>query len=456
MVIDDFQIQENIEDLIEKEGRFSDVKSKFWHESLIVYGTQRDDNKKCVIKIPIRDTSRKECQNHYDVKRIVEESINLVRIMDIEPLQYGDYFGVVMERAEFNLENYFPELNKSKDLEAEVKDIIIHVALGLNQLHKKGKIHRDLKPSNILRYDGKIWTVSDFGVATERKLTYSYESAEEYSSYEVLKQIAKGKRKKISFENDIFAVGAIMYQCFNPDHKTLRWEFNHSEGDEEYDEFVMNQIDKLKVSDDTKYFLKRLLSRELPEKIQPGTEKDYRYRDITTFIKELRTGEKVEEKTTSEEDPKYKEFLKLRGDFLKALEEARDNNEGKWETVDYKTIDNVMGLHDELEKSANTDTVKQSPKGNELYASATSDYEEVREKDEDILREKIAEGFTTGGDLRTAFEIAFLWGPPLTHQDRRGRDGKPRYTYDETKNRNTFYHEKYKDKFSMKKLAYKD
>lgn len=455
LVLDNFEIQDNIEELIRKEDRFSIEGSRFWNESLIIHAIQKENRQACIIKIPIRDTSRKECQIAYDVKREIGDLTHLVRIIRSEPLQYGNYYGVLMEKADCNLRNYFEDIDSVSDVENHVLDIMLQVSLGLHELHKKGYRHRDIKPTNMLRYDEKTWVLSDFGTATDRELTYSHQSVEEYSAYELLEQLGRGGQKRYSFDTDIFAMGVIMYQCLNPSHKTLYRELNHDNPEKLlYTEFVIRKIDKLKVSDRTKYFLRRLLGVKAPDKLpQDKTWKDYRYKSIDMFTREVHGEPVPEDEEAPEATSEYQRFKQKHDEYVAALESAEQNRDGKkWNTVNYKTIDMIVSLRDEVEQLADNDVVKLAPDRNELISSATEIYLEIRDGEEKILQEQIKKGIQLMDKdshvscreefLRPIYEIMFLWGPPFT-ESKRETGEKARYTLKETLAQNTHYHRQF-------------
>lgn len=76
----------------------------------------------------------------------------------------------IMELAECDLQSLL-----ATDLSEEEKmKIIWMVCEGVSHIHNLGYLHRDIKPCNILRYEGGIYKISDFGLV--RKTIPSGES----------------------------------------------------------------------------------------------------------------------------------------------------------------------------------------------------------------------------------------------------------------------------------------
>lgn len=93
------------------------------------------------------------------------------------------------------------------------------ILLGLNDLHRCGKVHRDLKPENVLvRADGKI-ALTDFGISgdrnkrmTERNILGKPKQVFGTYAYIPPEQINPKRDATVLPTTDIFSFGVMMYQ----------------------------------------------------------------------------------------------------------------------------------------------------------------------------------------------------------------------------------------------------
>ena len=97
---------------------------------------------------------------------------------------------------------------------AEVADIGIQVATGLQAIHDRGIIHRDLKTANIMRGDGGEVRLVDFGIAKhdsdteEEGLTAAGDAlgTPEYMSPE------QARGHKLEFQSDLYSLGIVLFE----------------------------------------------------------------------------------------------------------------------------------------------------------------------------------------------------------------------------------------------------
>src|SRR6202030_2500211 len=80
--------------------------------------------------------------------------------------------------------------------------------------HDKGVIHRDLKPANVLLAEDGIPKITDFGLAKKldevgKTQTGAIMGSPSYMAPEQ----AAGKSKELGPACDIYALGAILYEC---------------------------------------------------------------------------------------------------------------------------------------------------------------------------------------------------------------------------------------------------
>src|SRR5258708_2358902 len=91
---------------------------------------------------------------------------NIIPILDFG--EWGDYYVLVMPRAEKSLRQHLDEIGGRLATD-ESLSILIDVAEALAGL-QRDVVHRDLKPNNILLYRGR-WCLADFGIARYAEAT---------------------------------------------------------------------------------------------------------------------------------------------------------------------------------------------------------------------------------------------------------------------------------------------
>ena len=97
---------------------------------------------------------------------------------------------------------------------ADVTDIGIQVARGLQAIHDRGIIHRDLKTANIMRGDGGEVRLVDFGIAKhdseteDEGLTAAGDAlgTPEYMSPE------QARGHKLDFQSDLYSLGIVLFE----------------------------------------------------------------------------------------------------------------------------------------------------------------------------------------------------------------------------------------------------
>ena len=101
--------------------------------------------------------------------------------------------------------------------EAEIRENVLPVAAGLDEVHRAGLLHRDIKPSNIVVRANGVPVLIDFGSARHEAsaksrsltavITPGYAPLEQYSS-------SLGDERPAT---DIYALGAVLYRCVTGD-----------------------------------------------------------------------------------------------------------------------------------------------------------------------------------------------------------------------------------------------
>ena len=97
---------------------------------------------------------------------------------------------------------------------AEAARLVELLARALHAAHHKGVVHRDLKPANVLLTADGTPKVTDFGLAKRRDAAGATASGQVMGtpSYMAPEQ-AEGKGKAVGPTADVYALGAILYEC---------------------------------------------------------------------------------------------------------------------------------------------------------------------------------------------------------------------------------------------------
>jgi WD40 repeat protein len=107
------------------------------------------------------------------------------------------------------------QLRKQPQPPHEAAQLVETLARAVHYLHEQGIIHRDLKPSNVLlRRDGTL-KLTDFGLARYREDGHSLTATGGIlgtPSYMAPEQ-ARGQAKTVTPAADVYALGAILYEC---------------------------------------------------------------------------------------------------------------------------------------------------------------------------------------------------------------------------------------------------
>ena len=169
--------------------------------------------------------ARDEKNNKYAIKRIKKENkkneniineINILKIMKskysvkfIEYLEEDNYFYIVMELCEGDLNYFLEKMNKKLDI-----NIIIKITKQLNEVFKfmiEKKIeHRDLKPENILI---KFINKNDFEIKlTDYGFSKYYQSNSKYSQFygTMFYSAPEVYENKGNSKSDLWSIGMIL------------------------------------------------------------------------------------------------------------------------------------------------------------------------------------------------------------------------------------------------------
>jgi serine/threonine-protein kinase len=145
---------------------------------------------------------------------------NIVQVLEVRELPSGPVLCL-----EFCAEGSLERRLASGPLPAgQAAELVRTVAQAVQAAHAAGIVHRDLKPGNVLLVEGSQPKVSDFGLAKKLDVpegitrsgvvmgTPSYMAPEQ----------ARGRNKEIGPATDVYALGAILYECLTgrPPFKT--------------------------------------------------------------------------------------------------------------------------------------------------------------------------------------------------------------------------------------------
>jgi WD40 repeat protein len=153
-----------------------------------------------------------------DLARFRTEAEAIARLQHpniVQVFEVGEHEG----KPFFSLE-FCPGGSLDKDLGGtplrprKAASLVETLALAMQAAHRRGIVHRDLKPANVLLLRDGTPKITDFGLA--KKLDEAGQTASGAvmgtPSYMAPEQ-ASGKSKEIGPATDVYALGAILYEC---------------------------------------------------------------------------------------------------------------------------------------------------------------------------------------------------------------------------------------------------
>ncbi|HVS34443.1 MAG TPA: protein kinase [Gemmataceae bacterium] len=97
---------------------------------------------------------------------------------------------------------------------AEAARLVETLARAVHHAHERGVVHRDLKPSNVLLMDDQTPKITDFGLAKKLDdVQHTQTGAVLGTPSYMAPEQAAGKSKEIGPAVDVYALGAILYEC---------------------------------------------------------------------------------------------------------------------------------------------------------------------------------------------------------------------------------------------------
>jgi serine/threonine protein kinase len=125
-------------------------------------------------------------------------------------------FFIQTELCQGSLRDYLKELCGKHPIEARcssggIAEVLLHVAKGLEAMHRCGFVHLDVKPDNILRgYGVGRWKIADLGLAVAAMDTGCDEVCEGDCRY-LAREVLRGDLSNLP-KADIFSLGIMAYE----------------------------------------------------------------------------------------------------------------------------------------------------------------------------------------------------------------------------------------------------
>ncbi|QJQ08588.1 serine/threonine protein kinase [Pseudomonas putida] len=144
----------------------------------------------------------------------------------------------IMDLAEGDLQK---DIDKGVLTAAQKHDILLMVTDGLIYLHSLGYLHRDIKPSNILRFNGGVYKLSDFGLvknldkSSESEVITKIAMAMGTANYMAPEISLAGEYSKRS---DIFALGVLLEDLEMLDNPDIHEVYKKSTARRPYDRYA--------------------------------------------------------------------------------------------------------------------------------------------------------------------------------------------------------------------------
>ena len=170
-------------------------------------------NKKTLHYVAIKEIDKQQ----YKKENILKETAMMKRIncensISVkEEIDSNDYYYIIMDLCEYNLDEQIKMRDKSVSIE-EIKYILLQLNNVFKILNKEQVIHKDLKPSNILiscqRLDKSIIKLSDYGCSREVSGTRTFTGTLTTMAPEVIND-----EKDIS-KCDLWSLGVIIYYMY--------------------------------------------------------------------------------------------------------------------------------------------------------------------------------------------------------------------------------------------------
>ena len=162
------------------------------------------------------DVARERFRREYDISASLPHDY-IVEVLDFQHDEKNSVWLLVMEFLEGEELRFILKREKTM-APARLIRMLAHVAIGLDEAHRRSLIHRDLKPDNLFlcgTRDGDITKVLDFGSVKDKnkdakKLTVMGTTIG--SPFYMAPEQAQGL-ETLDARADVFALAAITYEC---------------------------------------------------------------------------------------------------------------------------------------------------------------------------------------------------------------------------------------------------
>ena len=176
-----------------------------------VYLVQKE-NKYYALK-KITDLTEEEIENYQKILNVLFKIKSEYIIRYYESIIESDCLYIIMEYGgNTDLKKYILKQEDSLINEKIIKDIIIQICKGLQEIHKNKFIHRDLTPDNIFMDNNNNIKIGDFGVSKVLTTTQNYTKSKagkfKYLAPEIIKD------EKYNNKVDIYSLGCVIYELF--------------------------------------------------------------------------------------------------------------------------------------------------------------------------------------------------------------------------------------------------
>ena len=177
-----------------------------------VYLAERDeDNLSLVLKIlDIKNASEHAAIDRFVLEAELIEGLNSPFVVKI--FEHGlteDYGFIAMEFFSRGDLMQRMELNIPPDLAATYA---VHIAYGLNEIHKLGVIHRDLKPANVMFRGDDSLALADFGISKKMNSGSNLTTLGQIIGTPHYMSPEQGEGLGVDSRTDLYSAGVILYE----------------------------------------------------------------------------------------------------------------------------------------------------------------------------------------------------------------------------------------------------